>query len=113
MTVLLVTASVHDVGHDGLGNTVKGVFHPSRLEHQSINMALPFLNKTGFDNEALLKALIVSTDVTPLNDPAAPARQMKAAYRYHFHSEQKKSTSLNLSDDLKILENDQKATLLA
>ncbi len=113
MTLLLVAACIHDYGHDGLGNTVKGVFIPSRLELQSVKMAMPHLRAVGIDQEEILKALVVATEVSPLHDPASSVMQMKAAYRFHFLGDSKKFDRLNLSDDLKILEREPKICLMA
>lgn len=106
--LLLIAACIHDFGHDGLGNTVRGVFEPGRLERLSFELARPYLVAAGLDDEADLSALevmLLATDVSPLGDPTSPMRQMKVAYRFHFLGE-RRGESLNLSRDLARLEKD-------
>lgn len=113
--LLLIAGCIHDYRHDGQGNTVKGVFEPSRLELRSFDLALPFLIQAGLVDETDqedLKIMLLATDVTPLDDPASPMRQMKAAFRYHFLGEQK-GVSLNLDPGLKKLESDKRLTLMS
>lgn len=115
VTMLLIGGCIHDLGHDGLGNTVKGVFYPSRLERQSYEFAEPYLRAAGAQDEMLLKlrATILTTDVTPLGDVTNPMHQMKAAFRFHFRGEKEKYPSLNLSDDLEVLEDEAALALMA
>ncbi len=115
IAIALVGGCIHDLGHDGLGNTVKGVFYPGRLERQSYDFALPYLKAAGAQEELLsvLKAIILTTDVTPLGDVTNPMHQMKAAYRFHFLGEKEQHTTLNLSDDWSVFEQDAMLTLMA
>lgn len=115
ITLLLASACIHDLEHDGKGNTIKGVHEPCRLEIQSYVIAEPFLKAVGASDEALetMKLLLLCTDVSPLGEPTNPMSQMKAAYRYHFMGDNTKLPTLNLSDDIKALETDAKATLMA
>lgn len=113
--VLLIGGCIHDLGHDGLGNTVKGVFYSGRLERQSFDFAKPYLEAAGAGREMLdpLRAMILTTDVTPLGDVTNPMNQMKAAFRYHFRGEKEKFPSLNLSDELEVFEDDAALTVMA
>ena len=115
IAMLLTAGCIHDLGHDGLGNTVKGVFHCGRLERQSFDFAEPYLLATGGspqDMEAL-RTMILTTDVSPLGEATNSMNQMKAAYRFHFMGERTRHQRLNLSDDLSALEQDAKLTLMA
>jgi len=112
---LLITACVHDLGHDGQGNTVKGVYEQSRLEKRSFDLVKPYLAKAGMDDAPFLEALqvmILCTDVTPLGAMGNPCNQAKAAYRYHFLG-QSQSGRLNLDPELKALERDAELSLMA
>ncbi len=115
ITLLLASACIHDLEHDGRGNTIKGVHEPCRLEIQSYVIAEPFLKAVGASDEGLetMKLLLLCTDVSPLGEPTNPISQMKAAYRYHFMGDDSKISSLNLSEDIKALEANAKATLMA
>ena len=107
--MLIAAACIHDIGHDGMGNIVKGVHIPHRLERRSFEYAKPFLALVGMNDEAVLNKLLVmllTTDVSPLDDPANPMHQMKAAYRFHYLGEGKRAHSLHLADELDILEKD-------
>ena len=105
---LISAACIHDLGHDGQGNVIKGIHIEGRAERYSFGLAEPYLKAIGCDKETLnaLLTMILTTDVAPLNDPANPMMQMKAAYRYHFMGENKSTHTLNLSKNLKVLEKD-------
>ena len=115
ITVLLAAACIHDLEHDGKGNTLKGVHEPCRLEIQSFEIAEPFLKDAGASDEKLeaMKLLLLCTDVSPLGELTNPMNQMKAAYRYHYMGDKSKLPKLNLSDELKTLESDAQAALMA
>ncbi len=115
IAVMLAAACIHDLEHDGKGNTLKGVHEPCRLEIQSYIIAEPFFKECGATQEALdmIKLMLLCTDVSPLGEQTNPMNQMKAAYRSHFMEEQSKIAKLNLSDDLKLLETDPKAALMS
>ncbi len=83
--LLLIAACIHDLAHDGLGNTIKGVFTQGRAEMISFREAEPFLRGAGLSNKECntLKTLILCTDVNPLGDPANLNNQMKSAYKKH------------------------------
>lgn len=111
---LISAACIHDLGHDGQGNWVKGVHHEGRAEKMSFELAKPFLRSAGCDVETLnaLYVMLLTTDVSPLDDPGNPMMQMKAAYRYHYMGESKKAHTLNLSTDIRILEKDDRLSQL-
>lgn len=107
MAMLLIAACIHDLGHDGLGNTIKGQLIQYRLERASFDLARPYLIAAGYADErelAELELLLLSTDVSPLGDPTSPMRQMKTAYRHHFMDEGRRHEKLNLSTELVMLE---------
>lgn len=113
--LVLLAACVHDLGHDGKGSTIKGVFEQGRLERRAFNLTQPYLESCGMkqhDLDAVL-VMLLCTDVSPLGDPANPASQMKAAYRYHFMGEKKKIEALNLDPELSTLEKDASLALMA
>ena len=59
IVLLLIAVCIHDLGHDGKGNTIKGVFVPGRLEKQSYDLALPYLRACGLTDEKMLADLRV------------------------------------------------------
>lgn len=115
VALLLMSACVHDLGHDGQGNTVKGVFQQSRMERKSFDYARPYLEACGIVEESILKkiyVMLLCTDVTPLGDLGNPSNQMKAAYRFHFMGDKHKLDTLNLDPDLDILQKNEKLCLM-
>jgi len=106
--LLLSAACIHDLDHDGQGNWIKGVHVEARAEKHSFELAKPYLTAAGCDDAALnaLYVMLLTTDVSPLDDPTNPMMQMKSAYRFHFMGEDTKAHSLNLSQELRILEKD-------
>ena len=115
IALLLIGGCIHDLGHDGLGNTVKGVFYPGRLERQSYEFAKPLLEATGLGEEQfeILKVAILTTDVAPLGNVTNAMHQMKAAYRFHFLGENEQFRTLNLSEELESLEENAKLSIMA
>ena len=115
ISLLLIAGCVHDLGHDGLGNTVKGMFYPSRLERQSFDFAKPWLKSVGLSAQALseIEVMILSTDVTPPGNVTNPTNQMKAAYRFHFSGDSGFKEPLNLSESLESLEESAQLTNMA
>ena len=108
IALLLATACIHDFGHDGKGNTLKGVYIPHRLEEAAYELVAPVFKAAGFDDEDdlnLMHSMLICTDVTPFNDPGNAVNQAKAAYRKHFLSDSRSMhQKLNLDEELKILE---------
>ncbi len=113
--ILLLAACIHDLGHDGKGNTIKGVFEQCRLEKRAFELALPYLEvcRMSLGDMDTLRVMLLCTDVAPLGDPANPVNQMKSAYRYHFLGQKKKLGPLNLDEELSALEKDSALTMMA
>ena len=115
IALMLGTACIHDFGHDGKGYVMKGVYIPHRLELISYESVAPIFKKIDMSDDQLklMKAMLVCTDVTPFNDPANGLNQAKSAYRYHFLGAKSKTVSLNLDDELTILEKSAEAAAMA
>jgi hypothetical protein len=116
IALLIVAACIHDLGHDGRGNTIKGVFHQGRLEKRACDLAKPYLQSVGLTDErdlADLRVLLLCTEVTPLDDAGNPMNQMKAAYRYHYLGDNTKTHTLNLDTDLAALQVDEDLTMMS
>lgn len=117
IALLLLAACIHDLGHDGTGNMLRGVFKQSRLEQQSLDILIPYLEKTGLtpdsDEVSALNVMILSTDVTPINDLGNPMNQMKAAYRFHYLGDNQKVDSLHLDGNMKPLQKNEKLSLMS
>lgn len=114
--LLMAAASIHDVGHDGLGNKVDGVHQRGRLETRSFDIMTRWMTPMGFTDAETLQALrtmLMGTDVSPVGDPRAPVNQMKAAYRAHFLDQKHEMEPLNLTPDLKPLETDPALSMMA
>jgi len=111
---LMTAACIHDLDHDGQGNFVKGVHISGRAEKHSFNTAKPYLIASGCDEKTLnaIHVMLLTTDVSPLDDPANPMMQMKAAYRFHFLGDNTKAHTLNLSCEISALEKDPALTTL-
>ena len=115
--LMLLAACAHDLGHDGTGNMVRGVFKQSRLELRSLNILAPYLAELGIQYNdprgQAIKTMILSTDVTPIGNPGNPVNQMKAAYRFHYLGDKAKVDSLHLDDDFKPLQKDAMLTVMS
>lgn len=65
--LLLISALIHDLGHNGLSNVMNGEKHNFLLEEASVELALPYLTKH-FTDDALeiisyITAMVYCTDV--------------------------------------------------
>ncbi len=116
IALMMTAACIHDLGHDGKGNTIKGFHEPGRLERRSCATAGYYFAACGCGDEQtmmILRAMIVATDVSPLGDVANPMNQMKSAYRRHYFDTASRATPLNLDPDLKQIERDEALALMA
>ena len=115
ISLLMLAACIHDLGHDGRGNTIKGVFEQGRLEKRAFRLAASYLESCGLPQQdlAMIEVMLLCTDVAPLGDPSNPVNQMKAAYRYHFLGQKKKIGPLNLDEELSVLQKDADLSLMA
>ncbi len=116
IALLLLTACIHDLGHDGKGNVVQGSFFQGRLEGRSFEFAKPYFEACGMDHSQFLddvRTMLLGTDTTPMGEPSSPVNQMKAAYRYHYMGEKNKVYTLNLDLELQALEGDKRLALLS
>ncbi len=106
VALLIAAASIHDLGHDGKGNSLEGEHIRARLEQFSVDLAVPYFEALGFGGQDLqdINIMLLCTDVTPINNARNPVNQMKAAYRYHHLGNKEGIDHLNLSADLKPLE---------
>ncbi len=104
VTQLLIAACIHDLGHDGGGNIVDRVYYMGRIEKRSFNLALPYLKACGLSEEFLenIRIMLIGTDASPFGDPFSPVCQIRAAYEYHYGSDEEEA-SLLLREDLSIL----------
>lgn len=115
IALLMVAACVHDLGHDGRGNTIKGVFQAGRLERRSFDIAAYYFKAAGCGDEAamaIVRAMLLTTDVSPLGDPANLMNQMKSAYRRRFFGSRGQAELLNLDPELKTLEQDEAMAIM-
>lgn len=116
IATLLATACIHDFGHDGKGNTLKGVYIPHRLEQHSFDLAAPVFKALGYDDPDdlnMIRVMLLCTDVTPFKDPSNAVNQAKSAYRYHFLGGRTHWDGLNLDKELSVMEECPAAAVMA
>ncbi len=69
---LIFASLIHDLGHDGTGNTKKGENIPFRLEKISVDLAEPFIKRyMGSKSSAFignLRAVVYATDIASSSD---------------------------------------------
>lgn len=97
IALLMLTACIHDLGHDGKGNMIETVYHQARLERQSYQTIVKYFYAIGFKDkdkfETLMdhiRTMVLCTDVSPLDDERSFTNQMKTIYRQHFKGEEPK-----------------------
>lgn len=107
ISLLILSASIHDLGHKGDGNIIDRKYHMAKIERRSYDLAYPYLKKSGLSDDRLrdVNTMLTTTDVSPFGDPVSPASQMRRAYEFHYGSanEMGDKAALMLSDDLIVL----------
>ncbi len=105
ITQLIISAAIHDLAHKGRGNIVDRHYNMAQLEKRSFELSSSYLNPIGLSKNLLedMRIMLIATDTSPFGDPISPANQARAAYEYHFGSDET-ADNLELYDDLKILE---------
>ena len=103
---MLSAAAIHDLDHNGRGNIVDRKYYVGLTEKRSFDLAQPYLKQAGLSDISLqdIRTMLISTDVSPFGDPISPSYQVRAAYEYHFGTDEG-SDDLELCDDLAQLEN--------
>ena len=106
IALLMLTACIHDLGHDGKGNTVETVYHQARLERQSYQIIIKYFYAIGFKDQNTfetlmdhIRTMLLCTDVSPLGNKNSFTNQMKTIYRQHFKGE-KPSAQFKLDPEL-------------
>ena len=109
---LIVAACIHDLGHDGSSNIVDRKYIMARIEKRSFTYAQPFLEQSRVSSEILgdISIMLIGTDTAPFGDPISPSNQIKVAYEYHYGIQGQ--GGLNLSEELSVLENNDRLSLL-
>ena len=109
---LIVSACIHDLGHDGSSNIVDRKYIMARIEKLSFGYALPFLEKSQVSTEILddICIMLIGTDTAPFGDPISPSNQIKVAYEYHYGIQGQ--GGLHLSKELSVLEDNDRLSLL-
>ncbi len=112
IAMLIVAACIHDLGHDGTSNIVDRKYIMARIETRSFNYARPFLEKSQVSSKILddIFIMLIVTDTAPFGDPISPSNQIKVAYEYHYGI--KGHGDLNLSNELSLLEDNDRLSLL-
>lgn len=111
ISLILIAAIIHDLGHDGHNNSINGVHHMGRMERRSFELAVPFIQKTGLEQSEIdaVSVMLLTTDVSPIDSDTGANSQLRKVYRKH-HGE---DVELALHGDLKALEDDERLTLIA
>lgn len=111
-TKLIIAACIHDLGHDGTGNIVDGIYHMARTELESFNLAKPFLEKSGLSKSDLddIKVMLFTTDVTMFPEVTSPLDYLQAAYTLHLSG---KKSDIEFIPMLSALENRKDLCLLS
>ena len=115
---LIIAACVHDIGHEGKGNIIDRKYHMAMVEKRSFFYAYQYLKASGLDEAMLadIKAMIITTDVSPFGDPISPVNQLRVAYEYHFGMEEEDTKDdeeeTKMSEELSVLMEDSHLCLL-
>ena len=113
ITLLLVAACIHDLGHDGHSNMAQGIPYPGRLEQRSFDIATKIFHAIDFvapEDWQALNIMLLCTDVSSSAMRASYCDQMKLAYKHHFSG---KELVQELSSEIRVLKDNKRLTLLS
>ena len=116
IVILLIAATIHDLGHDGKGNVAQGMPYPGRLELRSYSIAVKCLEKCGLSEPKDLKDLkvmLLCTDVSSTAIHKSYCFQMKEVYLYFNGGKESGQNKPEISPAIKKLLSDEKLTLLS
>lgn len=105
IVLLLLGATIHDLGHEGTGNIIDKQYVFAKTEKRSYNIMHDVFRACGLEDDLLQDLLIflITTDVSPFGDPMSPSNQLRRAYYFHFGDDEEEE-SLDLSQELSALE---------
>ncbi len=113
--VLLVASCIHDLGHTGGDNLRDGVYAPGKLEQHSFDLARPYLEAVGLDEETLgdIETIVFCTDITFFAGDNSPCVRMKKIYRYYFWQDEREDVSMMMMGKLRRFEDHPALVLMA
>lgn len=94
--IMLTASCIHDLGHEGGDNLREGVYTPGYMEQRACDIAKPYLEAAGLDEETLgqIETLVFSTDITFFAGDNSPCVRLRRIYSHYFQ---------NSEDDVSLL----------
>ena len=116
---LMISACIHDLGHDGEGNTIDGTYYQARLERNAYQTAIKYFYAIGFrDQEKFgtlmdhIRTILLCTDTSPIGHKSSFMKQMKTIYQQHYRNE-KAHSRFKLDPELYLLTHDPALSMMA
>ncbi len=115
MTLLLIAACVHDLGHQGGDNQRNGVYTPGYMEQQAVEIARPYLEALGLpkDDIGAIETMVFCTDITFFAGDNSPCIRMKKIFRHYYWNDKGEDVSLMTMGRLRRFEDNPALTLMA
>lgn len=115
IAMLLATACIHDLGHEGGDNAREGVYTPGMMEQRAFDLARPYLQATGLAPEVIgqIETLVFCTDITFFAGDNSPCVRMKKIYKHVFWDDHSEDVSIMMMGKLRRYEDNPKLVLMA
>jgi hypothetical protein len=84
IALLLASACIHDLGHEGGDNMQDGIYRPGMQEQRAVDIASPYYEALGLqaDDIATIETIVFCTDITFGAGDNSPCVRLKKIYKY-------------------------------
>lgn len=115
IALLLISACIHDLGHQGGDNLRDGFYTPGAMEQHSFDLAFPFLEEIGLDRDDTdqIETLVFCTDITFFAGENSPCVCMKQIYKHYIWNDDKKEVGMMMIGKLRLFYENPKLALMA
>jgi hypothetical protein len=115
VALMLIAATIHDLGHEGGDNLRDGIYTPGYMEQRSIDMAMPYYEELDMPSEArdTLQTLIFCTDITFFAEDNSPCVRMRMIYDYFYNDSGNEKVLNFIIGKLRLFDENPKLALMA
>lgn len=113
--ILMLAATIHDLGHEGGDNLRDGVYTPGYMEQRAFDIAYPYFEEMGLPKDICnpMKTAIFCTDITFFAGENSPCVRLKMIHDHMFGVKEQDDISLLTMGKLGLLADNPKLVRLA
>lgn len=115
ISLLLIAACAHDLGHEGGDNLRDGVYTPGFMEQRAVDLIRPYHDFLGMDADAAgaVETMVFCTDITFFAGDNSPCIRLKKIYRRIFWDDRSEDISLMMMGKLRRFEDNHRLIHMA